>query len=100
MFGDMLWGYEGLTEYLGDVLAARSGLLTDEEFRGELAEDAAARQSHSAREWRSLQETTVAASLLYYQSRNWAARLRRQEDFYQESALVWLEAAPINRGPS
>jgi predicted metalloprotease with PDZ domain len=97
MLGDMLWVYEGLTEYLGDVLAARSGLLTDEEFRGELAHDAAAMQSHSAREWRSLQETTVAASLLYYQSRNWAARLRRQEDFYQESALVWLEADALIR---
>ncbi len=97
MRGDMLWVYEGLTEYLGDVLAARSGLLTDEEFRGELAHDAAAMQSHTAREWRSLQDTTVAASLLYYQSRNWAARLRRQEDFYQESALLWLEADTLIR---
>jgi predicted metalloprotease with PDZ domain len=97
MLGDMLWVYEGLTEYLGDVLAARSGLLTDEEFRGELAHDAAAMQSHTAREWRSLQETTVAASLLYYQSRNWAGRLRRQEDFYQESALLWLEADTLIR---
>ena len=97
MLGDMLWVYEGLTEYLGDVLAVRSGLYTDEEFRGELAHNAAAMQSHSAREWRSLQETTVAASLLYYQSRNWAARLRRQEDFYQESALLWLEADTLIR---
>ena len=97
MLGGMLWVYEGLTEYLGDVLAARSGLLTPEEFRGELAHDAAVMQSHSAREWRSLQDTTVAASLLYYQSHNWAARLRRQEDFYQESALLWLEADTLIR---
>jgi predicted metalloprotease with PDZ domain len=97
MLDDMLWIYEGLTEYLGDVLAARSGLLTEEEFRSELAHDAAAMQSHTAREWRSLQETTTAAPLLYYQSRNWAARLRRQEDFYQESALLWLEADTIIR---
>ena len=34
MLGDMLWVYEGLTEYLGDVLAARSGLLTAEELAG------------------------------------------------------------------
>jgi predicted metalloprotease with PDZ domain len=100
MIDDMLWVYEGLTEYLGDVLAARSGLLSEEEFRGELAHDAAAMQSHSAREWRSLQETTIAASLLYYQSRNWAARLRRQEDFYQESALLWLEADTLIRSSS
>jgi len=97
MLGDMLWIYEGLTEYLGNVLAVRSGLLTDEEFRGELAHYAAAMQSHTAREWRPLQDTTVAASLLYYQSRNWSARLRRQEDFYQESALLWLEADTVIR---
>jgi predicted metalloprotease with PDZ domain len=100
MQDDMLWVYEGLTEYLGDVLAARSGLLTGEEFRSELAQDAAAMQSHSAREWRSLQETTIAAPLLYYQSRSWAARLRRQEDFYQESALLWLEADALIRRES
>jgi predicted metalloprotease with PDZ domain len=100
MQDDLLWVYEGLTEYLGDVLAARSGLLTAEELRGELAHDAAAMQSHSARTWRSLQETTIAAPLLYYQSRNWAARLRRQEDFYQESALLWLEADALIRRSS
>jgi predicted metalloprotease with PDZ domain len=100
MVDDLLWVYEGLTEYLGDVLAARSGLLTEEEFRGEFAHDAAAMQSHGGREWRSLQDTTDAAPLLYYQSRNWAARLRRQEDFYQESALLWLEADTIIRRDS
>jgi predicted metalloprotease with PDZ domain len=92
MVGDLLWVYEGLTEYLGDVLAARSGLLTEQEFRDEFARIAAAMDSHSGREWRSLQDTTTAAQLVYYQSRNWAARLRRQDDFYQESALLWLEA--------
>jgi predicted metalloprotease with PDZ domain len=100
MQDDLLWVYEGLTEYLGDVLATRSGLLTEEELRGELAHDAAAMQTHSARTWRSLQETTIAAPLLYYQSRNWAARLRRQEDFYQESALLWLEADALIRRSS
>jgi predicted metalloprotease with PDZ domain len=100
MQGDLLWVYEGLTEYLGDVLAARSGLLTEEELRSELAQDAAAMQSHDARTWRSLQDTAISASLLYYQSRNWAARLRRQEDFYQESALLWLEADALIRHSS
>jgi predicted metalloprotease with PDZ domain len=100
MRGDLLWVYEGLTEYLGDVLAARSGLLTEEELRGELAHDAAAMQSHSARTWRSLQDTAQSAQLLYYQSRNWAARLRRQEDFYEESALLWLEADALIRHSS
>ncbi|MBV8144774.1 MAG: M61 family metallopeptidase [Gammaproteobacteria bacterium] len=93
----MLWVYEGLTEYLGDVLAARSGLLTAEEFRSELAHDFAGLQTHQARAWRSLEDTTVAAQLLYVQPRDWAARLRRQEDFYHESALLWLEADTLIR---
>lgn len=97
MRGDMLWVYEGLTEYLSDVLAARSGLFTPEEFRSELADDLASMQSHRARTWRSLQDTAVAAQLLYVQPRDWAARLRRQEDFYQEPALLWLEADTLIR---
>lgn len=100
MRGDMLWVYEGLTEYLSDVLAVRSGLLTTAEFRDEFARIAAAMDSHTGREWRSLQDTTISAQLLYYQSRAWAARLRRQDDFYQESALLWLEADTLIRRES
>ena len=97
MRDELLWVYEGLTEYLGNVLAVRSGLLTTEEFQSELAHDLAGMQSHSARRWRNLQDTTLAAPLLYVQPRDWAARLRRQEDFYQESALLWLEADTVIR---
>ena len=100
MLDEMLWVYEGLTEYLGDVLAVRSGLFTEEEFRDEFARIAAAMNSHSAREWRSLRDTTISAQLLYSQSRAWAARLRRQDDFYQESALLWLEADTLIRRES
>ncbi len=100
MLDELLWVYEGLTEYLGDVLAARSGLLTTEEFRDEFARIAAAMDAHSAREWRPLRDTTISAQLLYYQSRAWAARLRRQDDFYQESALLWLEADTLIRRES
>jgi predicted metalloprotease with PDZ domain len=93
----LLWVYEGLTEYLGNVLAARSGLFTPEEFRGELAHDLAGMLTHSGRASRNLQDTTIAAQLLYVQPRDWAARLRRQDDFYQESALLWLEADTLIR---
>ena len=93
----LLWVYEGLTEYLGNVLAARSGLLTTAEFEDELAHDLAGQQTHSARSWRNLEDATVAAQLLFVQPRDWAARLRRQEDFYHESALLWLEADVLIR---
>ena len=41
MKGDLLWVYEGLTQYLGDVLAARSGIWTPEQYRAYLAASAA-----------------------------------------------------------
>jgi predicted metalloprotease with PDZ domain len=97
---ELLWVYEGLTEYLGDVMAARSGLWTGEDFREELARIAALMDTHKARAWRSLQDAATAAQLLYVQNWDWAARLRRQDDFYQESALLWLEADVLIRNRS
>jgi predicted metalloprotease with PDZ domain len=97
MRDELLWVYEGLTEYLGDVLATRSGLLTPAEFRDELARIAAQLEVHKGRDWRSLEDAVIAAPLLYYQDWNWASRLRRQDDFYWESALLWLEADTLIR---
>jgi predicted metalloprotease with PDZ domain len=97
MRDELLWVYEGLTEYLGDVLAARSGLLTASEFRDELARIAAQLRAHKGRNWRSLEDAAIAAPLLYYQDWNWASRLRRQDDFYWEPALLWLEADTLIR---
>ena len=42
MEGDLLWVYEGLTQYLGDILAPRAGLWTKQQFLDETAETAAA----------------------------------------------------------
>lgn len=87
----LLWVYEGLTEYLQEVLAARSGLLTTEEHREDWATIAADMESHRGREWRSLQDVALAAQLEYDQTKDWTARTRGT-DFYSESALLWLEA--------
>jgi predicted metalloprotease with PDZ domain len=100
MHTELLWVYEGLTEYLGDMLAARSGLWTAEDHREEIARIAAELDTHRARRWRTLQDAADAAQLLYVQSWDWAARLRRQDDFYWESALLWLEADALIRSES
>ena len=65
MKGEMLWVYEGLTDYLGIVLAARCGLWTNESFREYIALEAAGLDQTPGRNWRSLADTTVAAQLLY-----------------------------------
>jgi predicted metalloprotease with PDZ domain len=97
MLDDMLWVYEGLTEYLGScLLTARSGLRNGELSREWLAEEAAELEHRSGRTWRSLQDTADFASRLYDTPHEWADR-RREVDFYPEGVLLWLEADTIIR---
>src|SRR3989441_6293707 len=96
MKGDLLWVYEGLTEYLGWVLAARSGLASPQSSREFLALNAANLDHRAGREWRSLADTAVAAQLLYEARTDWES-MRRGVDFYDEGLLIWLEADTIIR---
>jgi len=96
MVGELLWVYEGLTQHLGLLLAARSGLWTPEYYRERLALIAARLDNTAGRAWRSLGDTAVAAQILYPSPTEWRA-WRRGTDFYDESVLVWLEADAIIR---
>jgi predicted metalloprotease with PDZ domain len=51
------------------------------------------------RTWRPLVDTTVAAQLLY-DARKEGSAWRRSVDFYQEGALIWLEADVLIRHQS
>jgi predicted metalloprotease with PDZ domain len=93
---DLLWVYEGLTTYLGDVLTARSGLWTPEQFRDSLAITAASLDHLPGRTWRNLQDTADAAPQLYFASGTWYS-WRRGVDFYAEDILNWLWADVIIR---
>lgn len=103
MKDELLWVYEGLTEYLGRVLHARIGLQTPEAFREGLASDAAAFDHTPGRLWRPLVDTAVATSYHYPYvgggGDEWAS-WRRDNDFYDEGALIWLEADVIIRQQS
>jgi predicted metalloprotease with PDZ domain len=90
MRGDLLWVYEGLTQYLGYVLAVRSGLWTDQYYRERLAHIAASLDDTPGRTWRPLADTTTAAQLLYGAPPEWES-LRRSTDFYDEGWLIWLD---------
>ena len=89
MQDDLLWVYEGLTNYLGFVLAGRSGLLTAEQSRDSLSLVAASLDHTPGREWRNLQDTADAAPQLYFAPQYWSS-LRRGTDFYDEDTLNWL----------
>jgi predicted metalloprotease with PDZ domain len=96
MQGDLLWVYEGLTQYLGYLLAARSGIWTAERYRDRLASSAAYYSVQPGRRWRPLLDTAVAAPLGSRTSPFWRS-LRRGSDYYNEGALIWLEADMLIR---
>jgi predicted metalloprotease with PDZ domain len=87
---DLLWVYEGLTNYWGDVLAARSGLISPELFRGYMAWLADYLSHIPGRSWRPLQDTANEAALAYLLPRDWQS-WRRGTDFYEEGDMLWLD---------
>jgi predicted metalloprotease with PDZ domain len=89
--GALLWVYEGMTQYLGNVLAARSGLRSQTEYRDVLASSAANLDYMPGREWRSTEDTAVAASILRDGNPAWS-NWKRGQDYYDEGELVWLDA--------
>ena len=89
---DLLWVYEGLTDYFGPMLAARSGLWTPEQYHDVLASiSAALGPGRPGRTWRPLLDTAVGQLRSGRGWLNW----RRGSDYYDEGDLIWLEVATI-----
>ncbi|MGA7617304.1 MAG: M61 family peptidase [Thermoanaerobaculia bacterium] len=91
MTDELLWVYEGLTTYLGNLLPARAGLWTQEYYRESVAEIASSLSTATGRQWRPLADTAVEAQILYESPRSWGT-YRRGVDFYDEGLMVWLDA--------
>jgi predicted metalloprotease with PDZ domain len=93
MRNDLLWVYEGLTDYYGNVLTARSGMRTPEQARDVFAQIAAAFEISPGRTWRSLEDTTTAPIISSHSSAQdgWPS-WQRSYDYYPESDLIWLDA--------
>ena len=96
MQGSMLWVYEGMTQYLGSVLAARSGLRTQAQYRDVLAQTASTLDTTTGRVWRPTVDTAVAASILRGNQPAWI-NWRREQDYYFEGELLWLDADTLIR---
>jgi predicted metalloprotease with PDZ domain len=92
MRNDLLWVYEGLTDYYGNVLTARSGMRTPEQARDVFAQIAAGFEISPGRTWRSLQDTTnepiISSRFVPGTWQSW----QRSYDYYPESDLIWLDA--------
>ena len=96
MQGDLLWVYEGQTQFWGIVLAARSGLMSFDMVLANLATIAGTYAEMPGRTWRDVEDTTADPVVSARRPRPYVS-LSRNEDYYNESALVWLEADQIIR---
>jgi len=94
--GELLWVYEGMTQYLGNVLAARSGLKSQAQYRDILAASAANLDYKTGREWRSTEDTAIASSILRGGTQSYSS-WKRGQDYYQEGELLWLDADTLIR---
>jgi predicted metalloprotease with PDZ domain len=92
----LLWVYEGMTEYWGDILSARSGLGSPQHLQDTFARNAASLANKSGRRWRSTEDTAAAASILRSAGAAWGNE-RRGQDYYAEGTLVWVGADAIIR---
>jgi predicted metalloprotease with PDZ domain len=93
---DLLWVYEGLTSYLGDLLSARTGLRTPEQYRDALALIAARLDHTPGRTWRNLQDTADGVPAMQSAPDQWQS-WRRELDYYDEDVLNWLWVDTIIR---
>jgi len=94
--GELLWLYEGQTDFWDNVLAARSGLQPKDVALGDIAENAAFYSSQAGRAWRSVEDTTYNPALAYRKPQPFSTA-SRGTDYYKEGALVWLEVDQIIR---
>jgi predicted metalloprotease with PDZ domain len=92
----LLWVYEGLTEYLGEVLSVRAGLLTPDEYKLTFTAHVRGLSRTAGRQWRPLADTAVAGHLFRNPGQAWN-ELRRGQDFYMEGKLLWYECDAIIR---
>ncbi len=91
MQDDLLWVYEGMTQYFGYVLTARSGLRTEAQTRDLIARVAANFDVSPGRTWRPLVDTTNQPTMSLRSPVSWVS-WQRPEDYYTEGMLIWLDA--------
>lgn len=93
---ELLWVYEGQTQFWGKVLAARSGLMTKDQALDALAMDAATYDNRVGRSWRAMQDTVNDPIISMRQPKGWLSE-QRDEDYYVEGQLIWLDADTLIR---
>ncbi|MDP9017618.1 MAG: M61 family peptidase, partial [Candidatus Eremiobacteraeota bacterium] len=94
---DLLWVYEGMNQYLGDLISFRSGIRDPKKYPEYLAQLYAGLDSEPGRTDDPLIDTTTAAPYLYSSGGQWSSLRRTAGDFYGEGELIWLDVDTIIR---
>jgi predicted metalloprotease with PDZ domain len=92
----LLWVYEGMTQYYGNVMAWRDGIRKAETYPDHIAQLYAFYDNQPGRQWRSLGDDATSGPFIYSAPRMYGAE-RRGEDFYSEAELMWLKVDSIIR---
>lgn len=97
---DLLWVYEGLNQYLGDMFSFRSGFIDPKSYPEYLASIYAFMDHEPGRLADPLIDTAIAAPYLYQAPGDYTSQRRSAGDFYTEGELVWLSVDAIIRTQS
>ncbi|WP_426177945.1 M61 family metallopeptidase [Massilia sp. TWR1-2-2] len=87
---ELLWVYEGQTQYWGKVLAARSGMISENGTRDGIAALAALYDNVQGRSWRAMQDTVNDPIISGRRALGWG-NWQRSEDYYVEGMFIWLD---------
>ena len=94
---DLLWVYEGMNQYLGDLLSFRTGVRKPDSYPQYLAYIYARMASEPGRKTEPLVDMTTAAPYLYELDGSYPSIRRTADDFYTEGELLWLDVDSIIR---
>ncbi|MGA8534818.1 MAG: PDZ domain-containing protein [Candidatus Tumulicola sp.] len=97
---DLLWVYEGMNQYLGDLLSFRSGIRQPKQYPEYLATVYADMDLESGRATTPLIDLTTGAPYYYLAHGMYGSIRRNANDFYTEGELLWLDADTIIRARS
>lgn len=98
---DLLWVYEGLNQYIGDVLSIRAGIRKARVYPELVASAYADMDYEPGRRYDSLADTAAASPYLgLLQGGEYPSLRRTYDDFYTEGELLWLDVDTIIRDRS
>ncbi len=94
---ELLWVYEGMNQYMGDLLSFRSGIRDPEDYPEYFASIWARMAYETGRNTTPIIDTTTEAPSLYQIGGAYSNIRRTSGDFYTEGELMWFDADTIIR---